>query len=80
MSEITDWIRDFAFASDAARLAFAGAVFWILAGFALIAEKRRDRRKDINRVGFMPWTSLFVFAAVIGGGLLALSVPTLLAG
>lgn len=71
------------FASDAELLALWGAGFWLIAGLALFAEKRRLKREPIARlekVGWVPWTTIFMFCAIIGGGLLAVSIPQLLAG
>lgn len=70
------------FASDAAILALWGAGFWLFAGIALLAEKRRGRRETIeklDKVGWMPWTTIFMACVIIGGGLLALSLPQVVA-
>ncbi|HEV7232935.1 MAG TPA: hypothetical protein VGN36_01725, partial [Sphingorhabdus sp.] len=29
-----------------------------------LADRRRNRRRDINDVGFMPWTAITVFAVL----------------
>ena len=68
------------FASDADMLALWGAGFLALAGFTLIMDRRRNRRARIDRIGWMPWTGLFLTFAVIGGGLLAVAVPSILRG
>ncbi|TMM49108.1 hypothetical protein FEV51_05820 [Qipengyuania marisflavi] len=68
------------FASDAERLALWGALFVLLAGIASLMERRRMKRAQIHRVGWVPWTGLFVGFAVIGGGMLAVAVPVLLQG
>ncbi|TYC86796.1 hypothetical protein [Novosphingobium sp. BW1] len=39
-----------------------GAVLAILALVATSAERRRLRRTDLDRVGFMPWNAIFLFA------------------
>ena len=73
-------LRDFLiFASDAELMALWGAGFVACALLAIFAERRRMKRARIDRLGWMPWTGLFLLCAVIGGGLLALSVPQLLA-
>ena len=72
--------RLFEFASDAARLAMLGGLFLLLAGSASLMERRRLKRAEINQVGWMPWTGLFLTFAVIGGGLLAISLPKVLSG
>ncbi len=68
------------FASDAEVLSLWGAGFAVLALLCLVMERRRVKRAAINRVGWVPWTGLFLLCAVIGGGLLALGVPSWLRG
>ncbi|HAD16837.1 MAG TPA: hypothetical protein DCF81_08130 [Erythrobacter sp.] len=68
------------FASDAELAAFWGGVFLLIALICMLMERRRSKRREINRVGWMPWTGLFLVFAVFGGGLLALSVPVILRG
>ena len=52
------------FASDAELAAFWGGLFLLIALICMLMERRRYRRREINRVGWMPWTGLFlVFAA-----------------
>ena len=67
-------------ASDAELAAFWGGTFLLIALICMLMERRRSRRREINRVGWMPWTGLFLVFAVFGGGLLALSVPVILRG
>lgn len=74
-------LHDFlVFASDAELMALWGLGFVAGALLASLAERRRMKRARIDRLGWMPWTGLFLLCAVIGGGLLAFSVPQLLAG
>ncbi|WFL77876.1 hypothetical protein P7228_02060 [Altererythrobacter arenosus] len=71
------------FASDADILALWGAGFLLAAFLALYAEKRRNRRdpfERIRRVGWIPWTSIFIGCMIIGGGMLALALPRVIAG
>ena len=68
------------FASDAALAAYWGAGCIVAALLCLVMERRRMKRKVIHRVGWMPWTGLFLLFGVIGGGLLAMGVPAMLAG
>ena len=68
------------FASDADILALWGAAFLVLAGLALVMERRRNRRAGLHGVGWMPWTGLFLTCVVVGGGLLAVAVPGMLQG
>ncbi|MDP5103648.1 MAG: hypothetical protein NWP98_06950 [Erythrobacter sp.] len=78
-----DIITQFELLSDAAQLAVIGGLFWVLAGFAGLMDWRRTKRRDLGRidqVGWVPWTGLFMAAAMIGGGCLALSLPVVLGG
>ena len=68
------------FATEAEMVALLGAGFLVLAAVALFADKRRSKRKNINRVGFMPWTAIFMGSMIIGGGLLALALPRVIGG
>ena len=68
------------FASDAEIAAYWGAASLALALVCMVMERRRTRRTEINRVGWVPWMGLFVMFAVIGGGLLAAAVPAMLQG
>lgn len=40
----------------------AGSVAAGIAAVAWAADNRRARRKNLDSVGFMPWTSIFFFA------------------
>ena len=71
------------FASEADMIALTGAGFLAFALFALAADKLRSRRERIDKldqVGWVPWTAVFLASGIIGGGLLALSLPTALFG
>jgi hypothetical protein len=71
------------FASDAAIVALWGLGFLALAATAFVLDRRRHNRDRVgapDRVGWMPWTALFLAFAVIGAGLLAAAVPSLLRG
>ena len=35
-----------------------------LAGFSILADRRRAGRTDIDRVGFMPWTAITVMSVL----------------
>ena len=74
-------IAQFELLSDAAQLALAGGALWLFAGFAGVMERRRTRGRDLARleqVGWVPWTGLFMLAAILGGGCLAMSLPVVL--
>lgn len=76
-----DLIARFELLSDAAQLALTGGLFWLFAGFAGYMERRRMKRRDLARleqVGWVPWLGLFMGGAIIGGGMLAVSLPVVL--
>lgn len=76
-------ITQFVLLSDAAQLAVVGGAFWLLAGLCALMERRRNKARDLARlekVGWVPWTSLFMLAAIIGGGILAMSLPVVMKG
>ena len=78
-----DLVARFELLSDAAQLAVVGGSFWVLAGLFALMERRRSKRRDLGRleqVGWVPWTTLFVLAAILGGGMLALGLPVALKG
>ena len=68
------------FASDAEVAIGAGAVFLALAAAMSFAERRRVRRERIDRVGWVPWTGLFLVFAVIGLTLTGLGAMGLVRG
>ncbi|WP_324828080.1 hypothetical protein [Qipengyuania zhejiangensis] len=68
------------FASEAEILTLWGVGFLLVAGFCSWMERRRIKRAELNRVGWVPWTGLFVCFAVIGGGCLAVAIPGLAQG
>lgn len=74
----TQWLL----ASDAMRLTLTGAGFWLLAALAGVMEWRRNNGRSVERlerVGWVPWTPIFMACAMIGGGCLAMGVPAALA-
>jgi hypothetical protein len=66
------------FASQAETVALWGIGAMLLAGICLFMERRRMKRAAVDRIGWVPWTGLFLTFAVLGGGLLAVAVPGLL--
>jgi hypothetical protein len=68
------------FASDATELAIAGAALLLISILALVADRRQLKRKRIDAVGCMPWTALFLIAAICGVSLLTLAVKGWAAG
>jgi hypothetical protein len=74
-------LHDFlTFANDAEVLAMWGGACLAFAAVCSLMERRRMRRTQIDRVGWVPWTGLFLAFAVFGGGCLAVAVPVLLKG
>ena len=73
-----DSLHALIFASDAELLSLVGAGFLVMAGIALLMEGRRAKRDQIERVGWVPWTGVFLCCAIIGGGILAMSLPALI--
>jgi hypothetical protein len=43
-------------------MAIAGAIAACVAVLAWVQDRRRMRRRDLDRVGFMPWTPIFFWA------------------
>ncbi|MEO0464543.1 MAG: hypothetical protein AAF127_15550 [Pseudomonadota bacterium] len=73
-----DLLTSLALSSDAVQLSVAGGALWMLAGLAALLEWRRGRNRSVERlerVGWVPWTAIFLTCAMIGGGLLAMSLP-----
>jgi hypothetical protein len=68
------------FASDATLVGLAGASSLVVAAIALLGERRRLRRKHIDAVGWMPWTTLSVLATFAGLSLLAMAAMGWLRG
>lgn len=59
--------------SDAAILACWGALAAIVAVIATLAERRRMRRSNMDAVGCMPWTAIFLLAFLAAVVLLGLA-------
>ena len=77
-----DLARELQFASEADLLVLWGMGFLAMAALALVADHLRSRREPLKRmqkVGWMPWTSIFMACLIIGGGLIALALPKALA-
>lgn len=52
-------------------LLLSGAAAILFAVIAWVADRRRMRRSDPDAVGFMPWTTLFLWSVFAGVLLLA---------
>ena len=68
------------FASDATLVGLAGGVLIAVAGIALLGERRRLRRKYIDAVGWMPWTTLSALTTFAALTLLAMAAMGWLRG
>lgn len=61
-------------------LAIAGAIAAAFAFLAWLGDRRRTRRRDPDAVGFMPWTSVFLFAFLAACVLIGLAARHLIGG
>lgn len=68
------WPPDFLrFASDATIAGLWGGALLLLSLVAMLGDRRRRRRSDINAVGWVPWRDLSAFTAFAGLVLLAMA-------
>ena len=68
------------FASDATVLGLWGGACLAVAAVALAGDWRRGRRQQIDAVGWVPWTTVFVLSASLGAGLLLMAAKGWLGG
>lgn len=61
-------------------LGLAGLTAAMVAVMATLADRRRLRRTDLDRVGWVPWTTLFFGALLAAVVLLALAAKAWVAG
>ncbi|AIT78784.1 hypothetical protein [Novosphingobium pentaromativorans] len=61
-------------------LATAGAVAAFIAAVAWIGDRRRMKRRNLDRVGFMPWTTIFFWSLLAAILLLGISGRAWLGG
>lgn len=74
-------VHDFlVFASEAEIVGLWGLGMVLVALFALWADKRRSRYARLDKVGWVPWTSVFLASATIAAALLALAAKGIAAG
>ena len=59
--------------AQAGAWAAAGAA-WALALIAALADRARQRRRNLDRVGFMPWQLISILSFFAALGLTALAV------
>lgn len=75
-----EFLHRLIFAGDAELLAMIGAGLIVIGLLANWMERRRIRRARIDRVGWVPWLTLFMACTVIGGGLLMIAIPSMMRG
>jgi len=68
------------FASDATIYGLWGGGLLAISAFASWREHRRRKRKDINRVGIMPWRDVAALTAFAGLALMAFAAVGWLGG
>jgi hypothetical protein len=69
-----DWPPDLIrFASEATIAGMWGGLFLLLSLLAMLGDRRRWRRSDINAVGWVPWRDLSALTAFAGLVLLAMA-------
>ena len=61
-------------------LAFWGLAAVVLAALAWTGDRRRHRRRNLDRVGIMPWTPIFFLALLAAIVLLGLAARDWIAG
>ncbi len=68
------WPDFILFASDATRYGLAAAGFLLLSLVAVIGDRRRNRRRDPDDVGIMPWRDIAALSTFVGLALMAFAV------
>ncbi|MBT2134258.1 hypothetical protein KK137_07940 [Croceibacterium sp. LX-88] len=68
------------FASDATLMGLTGGALLLVALAAMVAERRRQKRKHVDAVGCMPWTTLFFLCFFPGAILMWMALKGWLAG
>ena len=68
------------FASDATLIALGGVALLLVAVLAFLGDRRRMRRRHIDAVGWMPWTTVSVLSSFAGLSLLAMAATGGLSG
>jgi hypothetical protein len=61
-------------------MAIAGGIAALIAVAAWIGDRRRIRRRDLDQVGFMPWTAIFFWSLLAAAVLIGLAGRALLGG
>ena len=68
------------FASDATLVGLLGGALLVVAAVAFLGERRRQKRRHIDAVGWMPWATLSVLTTFAGLTLLAVAATGWLRG
>jgi hypothetical protein len=68
------------FASDATWVGLAGAALLAVSVLAFLGERRRNKRKHVDAVGWVPWSTLSVLTTFAGLSLIAVAVTGWLQG
>lgn len=68
------------FASEAEIIGLWGIACLLLALLALLGEMRRSKRIRMGGPGWVPWTPIFIFCAIVGANLVKLSFEGISAG
>ena len=55
-------------------LFIASGIAAAASGYAALAERRRLKRNDLDKVGWVPWTLVQVVATVLAIGLFAVAI------
>lgn len=81
MAAMSEWFASdpLKFASDATLTAVVAGVLLLIAVLATFAEQRRMKRKQIEQVGWMPWTPIALASFFAGSALFMLAVKSLMA-
>lgn len=58
------------FASEATVIGLWGGALLLVSAIALLGERRRAKRKDVDRVGWVPWRDIGVLTLFAGLALL----------
>ena len=77
---VTTELHHLRFASEATTAALWGTGFLLLAALAWWGDHRRVRRRNFDRVGWMPWTKLFFASLLIGGTLMMMALQGWISG